>query len=116
MKALNETRRETQFYLNLLNRISGNLKSNHTDDDLAAIMKEYQQYRPSNAKIEETRYVTDLDINNDRWNSLLREKEGEIELLKDSLIKIQQQKTQGSSVASDQTIKVLKSEIDSLRK
>jgi hypothetical protein len=62
----------------LLNRISGNLKSHHTDDDLAEIMREYEQYKPSNRKIEETRYVVDLDINNDRWSSLLREKEGEI--------------------------------------
>jgi hypothetical protein len=58
----------------------------------------------------------DLTIASERIESLLRQKDAEIVLLRDSLVQSRQRTTDQPAAQQDGIIKVLKGEIDSLRK
>lgn len=61
-------------------------------------------------------HLTDLDVENERFSSLLRQKDAEITMLRDTLIQIQQKTQERPSIEYEGVIRVLKAEIEGLRK
>ena len=61
-------------------------------------------------------HLADLDVENERFSSLLRQKDAEITMLRDTLIQIQQKTQERPSIEYEGVIRVLKAEIEGFRK
>jgi hypothetical protein len=85
--------------------------------EIVQIVEEYERFKSGlHPQPEALAHLPDLDIDNERFSSLLRQKDAEITMLRDTLIQIQQKTQERPSVEFEGVIRVLRAEVEGLRK
>lgn len=117
MQGLKKYKGDTQHLQVFLNKISSIIIENKPVGEIVQIVEEYQRFKTGlHPQPETVVHLTDLDVENERFSSLLRQKDAEITMLRDTLIQIQQKTQERPSIEYEGVIRVLKAEIEGLRK
>jgi hypothetical protein len=117
MEGLKRYRGDSQALAGYLSQIAAIIAENRPVVDIVNVVHDFEQYN-STGRLEKepTFHLPDITIDTERIESLLRQKDAEISILKDSLHQTQQRTQEQSSAQQEGIIRVLKGEIDNLRK
>jgi hypothetical protein len=118
MEGLKRYRADANAYAALLTQVAAIVGENRPAAEIAGVLQEFDRLKTSGRpEPEPTVYAGELRIDSERTESALREKDAEIAMLRDSLLQSRQRPAeQLPSSQQEGIIRVLKGEIDSLRK